>query len=70
MKRINICINEDVNARAIDYCEKNHISKSALIGTALTQYIDAMEMMPTVQAQLDELKARLDELSKVEKIAR
>lgn len=65
MKRLNITIDDILDDKAIDYCKKNNISKSALIGIALNQYLTAMELMPSVQSQLDELKKQLAELSKV-----
>lgn len=60
MRRINITLDDIVDDKAIEFCKVNHITRSALISTALTQYISAMEQMPKLkedlQAQIDELR--------------
>ena len=60
MRRINITLDDIVDDKAIEFCKLNNITRSALISTALTQYISAMEQMPKLkedlQAQIDELR--------------
>lgn len=63
MRRINITLDDIVDDRAINFCKKHNIKKSALISTALTEYISAQELLPSVQTQLDELKAQLELLA-------
>lgn len=63
MKRINVCLDDSVLARTDTFSKKSGLSRSALITVALSAYIDAQEAMPTVQAQLDDLKKALETLT-------
>lgn len=63
MKRINITLDDVVDERALRFCKEHNISRSALISASLVAYISAQEMMPTVQSQIDELKAELEKLA-------
>ena len=63
MKRINITLDDIVNERAEKFCKDHNISKSALIGTALTDYITAQELLPGLQIQIDALKEQLQAIA-------
>ena len=63
MKRINVSLEENVLARTDAFSKKSGLNRSSLITVALMTYIEAQEQMPTVQAQLDELKKALDALT-------
>ena len=63
MKRINISLEDNVLARTDAFTKKSGLNRSALITVALMTYIEAQEQMPTVQAQLDELKMALEKLT-------
>ena len=66
MRRVNITLDDVVDDKAKEFCIANNITKSALISTALTQYISAMEQLPKfkadLQAQIDELKELVSNL--------
>lgn len=66
MRRINITIDDVVDDKAKDFCKANNLTKSALISTALSEYISAMEKLPALkaelQAQIDELKVAVEKM--------
>ena len=53
MKRINITLDDIVVKNADDFCKENNISRSALIGIALTDYIKAQRMLPDVKKEME-----------------
>lgn len=63
MRRITITLDDIVDDNAIKFCKSHNIKKSALISTALTQFISAQEQLPDFQIQLDELRSQLELLT-------
>lgn len=61
-KKVNFTIKSDLLERIDKYCEENSISRSALIGLALAQYLNAVESMPSVQKLLASSAAVADGL--------
>ncbi len=74
MKRINITLDDLVVKNADDFCKENNISRSALIGIALTDYIKAQKMLPEVkqemEKQLNDLMIELNEKFEKMKLAK
>lgn len=68
MRRVNLSISEIVDDKAKAFAEKNNMSKSALFSVAVTEYMAAMEALPSfkadLQSQLDELRAQVELLGK------
>ena len=66
------CISVSVNQETLDlmdeYCKDYNVSRSSLISTACTSYIQAQKGLPDVLVQLDELKEIVGKLQ-AEKIA-
>lgn len=58
--KLSITVKPDVLARADKYADENGLSRSALIGLALTQYLDAVEAMPSVNKLLSAMAAVAD----------
>lgn len=56
-KKLNITIRTDLLERTDQYCDDNNISRSGLIALALTQYLNAVEAMPSVNKLLSSLAA-------------
>lgn len=63
MKRLNISASDELCSLMDKFTEEHNISRSRLIETAVTQYISAMEEMPTLTNQLNELVKALNALS-------
>lgn len=53
MKRINITLDDLVVKNADDFCKENNISRSALIGIALSDYIKAQKMLPEMKEEME-----------------
>ena len=74
MKRINITLDDIVVKDADEFCKENNISRSALIGIALTDYIKAQKMLPEVkqemEKQLNDLMIELNEKFEKMKLAK
>lgn len=64
MKRVNISISDDVLSRSDAYAKKKGLNRSVLISMALNTYLDAMDELPNVQAQLNDLKVAFDKFVK------
>jgi metal-responsive CopG/Arc/MetJ family transcriptional regulator len=64
MKRVNITISDDLLSRSDSYAKKKGLNRSVLITMALNTYLDAMDELPNVQAQLNDLKVAFDEFVK------
>lgn len=62
MKRYNITVSDDLCVKMDEFIAKNHTNRSNLISIAVSQYIEAMEAMPGLQAQLKELASSLEDL--------
>lgn len=62
MKRYNITVSDDLSVKMDEFITKNHTNRSNLISIAVSQYMEAMEAMPTLQAQLKELASSLEDL--------
>lgn len=58
--KLSITLKPEVLQRADRYANENAISRSALIGLALTQYLDAVEAMPSVNKLLSAMAAVAD----------
>lgn len=65
MAKINISIDDDVLARVNAFTDKNHISRSGLLSMSVIQYMDAVEALPGLKTQLDDLKKALDDMAVV-----
>ena len=63
MRRFNISMSDSALERIDEFCGKRGLTRSALLTTSALTYIEAQEQMPTVQAQLDELKQALEQLT-------
>jgi metal-responsive CopG/Arc/MetJ family transcriptional regulator len=62
--KTNISMQDDLYDRVNEFCKRRHMSRSGLISQAVQQYMDAVEQIPSLQSQLDELKnvlARIEE---------
>lgn len=62
-KRIQITIEEDLDVKLEEFCEKNHCTKSSIIGLATSEYLTAQQMLPEVLKQVDELKHLMKKLA-------
>jgi len=59
-KKINITIRADLLDRANVYAANNGMTRSGLIALALTQYLNAVESMPSVNKLLSAMAAVTD----------
>lgn len=62
MKRYNISISDELGEKMDAFIKKNNTNRSNLIAISVSQYLDAMEALPTLQGQLKELADSLNEL--------
>ncbi len=60
-----ISMDDELFDRVNDYANKNHISRSGLLSLSVTHYMDAMEALPGIKGQLDDLKKVLDNMAVV-----
>lgn len=58
--KLSITIKEDLLERADSYAVDNGLTRSALIGMALKQYLDAVDAMPSVNKMLSAMAAVVD----------
>lgn len=58
--KINITIRPDLLSRADTYAKENGMSRSGLFALAVTQYLNAVEAMPSVNKLLDAMAAVTD----------
>lgn len=64
-KRVNITIDEELNNKMLVFMAKYHMSKSALIAVSVSQYMEAIEMLPEVRGKVAELEKQLEKLGDV-----
>ena len=65
-KKLNVTIREDLLARMDDYADENGMTRSGLIAMAVTQYLNAVEAMPSVNKLLNAMAAVSDGVLKGE----
>lgn len=56
-KKLNITLREDLLARMDDYAKANAMTRSGLIAIAVTQYLNAVEAMPSLNKLLASMAA-------------
>ena len=61
-KRVNITIDEELDKKMLVFMAKYHMSKSALISVSVSQYMEAIEMLPEVRGKVSELEKELERL--------
>lgn len=61
--KFNVSMKDDLFERFDKFSKDRHVNRSALVSIAVQQYMDAIEQLPVVQSQLEEMK---DILSKLE----
>ena len=59
-KKINITIDADLLERVDKYAKANAISRSGLLAMAAVQYLNAVELMPSVNKLLNSMVAVVD----------
>lgn len=52
-KKLNVTIREDLVERMDEYADENGMTRSGLIAVAVTQYLNAVEAMPSVTKLLN-----------------
>lgn len=57
VKKINITLREDLLERADNFADGNGMTRSGLIAISLTQYLNAVEAMPSVNKLLNAMAA-------------
>lgn len=62
MKRYNISISDELGDIMDDFIKRNHTNRSNLISVAVSQYISAMDSLPSIQNQLKDLSNELEKL--------
>ena len=67
VKRINICLTPEIDKKLDEVSKLKNVSRSQVVVTALTEYFNALDLIPDVKAQLNELTSLLDELGTVKK---
>ena len=65
-KKLNVTIREDLLERVDDYADENGMTRSGLIAMAVTQYLNAVEAMPSVNKLLNAMAAVSDGVLKGE----
>lgn len=60
-----ISMDDALFERVNEYTEKHHISRSGLLAISVSQYLDAMDALPGLQSQIDDLKKALDNMAVV-----
>lgn len=65
-KKLNVTIREDLLERMDDYAGENGMTRSGLIAMAVTQYLNAVEAMPSVNKLLNAMAAVSDGVLKGE----
>lgn len=46
--KINVTMNDDLYERMVEYSERNYMNKSQLISVALTDYLNAKQMLNAI----------------------
>ena len=65
-KKINVTIRDDLLDRMDGYADDNGMTRSGLIAIAVTQYLNAVEAMPSVNKLLNAMAAVSDGVLKGE----
>ena len=65
-KKLNVTIREDLLESMDDYADENGMTRSGLIAMAVTQYLNAVEAMPSVNKLLNAMAAVSDGVLKGE----
>jgi len=58
-----ISMDDELFERVNDFAKSRHISRSALMTLSVTQYMDAIEALPGIKGQIDDLRKVLDDMS-------
>lgn len=58
--KLNITIKEDLLSRADSYADENGMTRSGLLSLALTQYLNSVEAMPSVNKLMASMAALVD----------
>lgn len=61
-KRINVTIDEETLARIDLFADMNGMTRSSVLAISANQYIGAMEQLPTLQNQIEELRTLISDL--------
>ena len=56
-KKLNVTIREDLLERMDNYADENGMTRSGLIAISVTQYLNAVEAMPSVNKLLKSMAA-------------
>lgn len=65
--KLNISMNDDLYERVNEFCKVRHMTRSGLITQSVQQYMDAVEQIPSIKEQLEELKAVLNKFEEENK---
>lgn len=65
-KKLNVTIREDLVERMDEYADENGMTRSGLIAVAVTQYLNAVEAMPSVTKLLNAMASVSDGVLKGE----
>lgn len=65
-KKLSVTIRADLLEKMDDYAAKNGMTRSGLIAIAVTQYLNAVEAMPSVNKMLSAMAAVTDGVLKGE----
>lgn len=60
VKKLSVTLREDLIERMDDYADENAMTRSGLIAVAVTQYLNAVEAMPSVNKLLSSMAAVVD----------
>lgn len=60
VKKLSVTLREDLIERMDDYADDNAMTRSGLIAVAVTQYLNAMEAMPSMNKLLSSMAAVVD----------
>lgn len=60
VRKLSITLREDLLQRMDDYADDNAMTRSGLIAVAVTQYLNAVEAMPSVNKLLNSMAAVVD----------
>lgn len=64
MKRINITLEENLLSQMDEFASERGISRSALIASSARDYMSAVESLPEISKQVNELQLQLANLQK------
>ena len=64
-KRVNITIDEELDKKMLVFMGKYHMNRSSLIAVSVSQYMEAIEMLPEVRGKVAELEKELEKLGEI-----